>query len=492
MKRKRTGLAVSVAAGTILAFATGCDVTEKLLTVENPGAITIEALDDPALLTVQLAGVVDAYQSAFQWNLEYTQYPTDEVITGLNWEGYARVNQRIISYLEGITASTFENGSRALRMGNDLAERIRVWAADDPATDFNEELATSLVFAGYSAISLGETMCQTVISPDPDDPSSTVLSQLETYAVALPYLNDAITAATAAGEDDLVNLARTGLARAYLGLGDWANAATFANQVPMGFSWSLNYVDQSGGRNPLQNTSNGGNFTLGIHPSFTGTHPSFDATGFAFLDNDIIAPQTDPRIQHAVSDDTGHNGLTPLYKLFQGLRYSEYTGETIAPSSAGCPACTGTDPGDLEWIANFDTDIVLADYTEAQHHYFEALAMQGGSDAAVLTFVNARRAVGNQTALVGLAGQPLIEELRNQRARDLFMGGFRLPDLRRWTRFDAGNGPFTGGSYFPTGTHPNSQWGAYDVWTCFPIPLSEYEGNPNLATPGNPDIPTGI
>ena len=503
MRRKHTGLAVSVTAGTILAFAMGCDVTERLLEVENPGAITIEALNDVALLKVQLAGVIDAHQAAYAWNLEYTQYPTDEVITGLNWEGYARANQRIISYLEGITDNTFERSSKGLGMARDLAERIRVWMADDPDTwksvgktspaDFNPELATSLVFAGYSAISLGETMCQTVISPDPDEPSGTVLSQLETYAVALPFLNEALTVATAAGEDDVANLARTGLARAYLGMGDWANATMFGNQVPMGFSWWMDYVDISGGRNPLQNTSHGGNFTLGIHPRFTGIHPSFDGTGFSFLDNDIIDVQTDPRIQHATRDRTGHNGLTPLYKLFQGLRYGEYTGETLAPMSASCPLCTGIDEDDFEdfLLVNRETDVLLADYVEAQHHVHEAMAMMGGNDAAVLAFVNARRAVGNQAPVV-LAGQALITELRNQRARDFFMGGFRLPDLRRWTRFDPGNGPFDNGSYFPTGIHANVQWGAYDVWTCFPIPLNEYEGNANLSVPTNPDVPTGI
>jgi starch-binding outer membrane protein, SusD/RagB family len=128
-------------------------------------------------------------------------------------------------------------------------------------------------------------------------------------------------------------------------------------------------------------------------------------------------------------------------------------------------------------IAEFDTDILLADYVEAQHHLHEALAMQSGNEGMVLAFVNARRAVGNQPP-VTLSGQALIEELRNQRARDLFMGGFRLPDLRRWTQFDPGNGPFAGGSYFPTGQHPNAQWGDYGKWTCFPIPISEYEGNP--------------
>jgi hypothetical protein len=479
------------AAGAILALAMGCSPSD-LLDVENPEEIQIEALDNPGLVDVQVNGVIDAFQGAYDSPvLEYSQYPTDEVLSGLNWEDYARVNQRIISWLEGPTADIFEQLSRGLRMANDLAERIRGWAADDPDTDFNPALATSLVFAGYSTVVLAETMCQAVISPEPDNPSGTVLSQLETFQAALPYLTEALSVAQSAGEDDLANLALTGLARANLGLGNWADAANYANQVPTGFEWWLNYIDVSGGRNPLENTSHGGNFTLGIHPWFTGTHPSFDGTGFAFMDDDVIAPQTDPRIQHEVFDETGHNGLTRLYKLFQGLRYAEYNGETIAPASAECPNCTGTSPAGMPLLVEFDTDMLLADYLEAQHHYHEALAMQGGNEAAVLAFVNARRAVGNQ-APVSLAGQALITELRNQRGKDLFMGGFRLPDLRRWTRFDPGNGPFDAGSYFPTGTHPNAQWGSYEDWTCYPIPLSEYEGNPNLEKPLDPNQPPGI
>ena len=491
MYRKHTRRMGLCAAGAFLFMVTGCQFTDDLLSVNNPEEIQVEALDDVKLLEVQLNGVVDAVESAYVFNLEYAQYATDEVLTGLNWEDYARVNQRIISYLDGPTASVFELPSRGLRMGHNLAERIRGWAGENPARDFNGDLAKALAFAGYGAVILAENMCQAVISPDPDDPSGTVLSQLETFQAALPYLTEAVTVAQTAGDANLANLARTGLARAYLGLGNWTEAANQADQVTAGFQWWMTFTDVSGAQNPLQNTSHGGNFTLGIHPRFTGVHPSFDGTGFAFEDNDVIAPQTDPRIQHAVTDRTGHNGLTRLYKLYQGLRYGDYTGGTIAPSSGACPGCTGTAPGDMPLLTEYETDILLADYTEAQHHYYEALAMQGGNEAAVLAFVNARRAVGNQAA-VALTGQALITELRNQRAKDLFMGGFRLPDLRRWTRFDAGNGPFAGGSYFPTGTHPNAQWGSYGDWTCFPIPLSEYEGNGNLTAPTDPSTPPGI
>jgi hypothetical protein len=491
MNRTQTRWAVLGAAGALL-FATACN-TDNLLEVNNPDEIATATLDDPALLQVRLNGVVDAFQNVYVGQvIQYATFITDEMVTGLNWEGHARMNERIVAYDEGATDAIFSGLSRTIRLADGLAEHIRGWADDNPQRDFDPALAQALVYAGYGTVVLAENTCQAVMSPDPDNPSDQVLSQLETFQVAVPYLTEALSVAQSAGRSDLANLARTGLARAHLGLGEWGLAAQHASAVTGGFEYWIDYVDIPGGRNPLQGTSHGGNFTHGIHPRFTGMHPSFDGTGFDFRNQGVVAPQTDPRIQHHPNQTTGHNGLTPLYKFFQGLRYSQYTGNTIAPASAECPSCTGTSPNDMVLLTLLDTDVLMADYLEARHHYFEALANQGGNDGVVLDFVNERRAAGNQPP-VALAGQALKQELRNQRGRDLLMGGFRLPDLRRWTRFDPGNGPFAGGSYFPTGPHVNAPtWGNYDVWTCFPIPRSEYEGNPNLAPPLNPNEPPGI
>ena len=501
MRQRHTRWAGMCAVGTILAFTAACNIADELLEVSNPTQIAGALINDLALYDARVAGAEDMFTANYGEDiLQYATYLGDETLTGNNWEDYARVNQRVVSYLEGQTERVYEGMQKGLRQAHNLAEQIKVWQADDPATwtpvgfetaaEFDPGLATSLVFAGYSALVLGENMCQAVISPDPDNLSTVVVEQVEIFDLAIPYLTEAVTVATRAGDDQLLNLARVGLARANLGRANWADAATWANLVPAGFEWWIDHVDISGGRNPLHVYSFGGNFKAGIHPNFTGIHPSFDGTGKDFEDT-IRDEQTDPRIQHWPSDRTGHNGLTRMYKLISGLRYSDYIGETIAPTSAACPACTGTDEDDFSLIGEYDADILLADYTEAQHHYFEALAMQGGNEAAVLTFVNARRAVGNQAA-VALTGQALITELRNQRGRDLFLGGFRLPDLRRWTRFDAGNGPFASGSYFPTGMHPNATWGGYGEWTCYPIPIEEYIGNPELAKPTNPNVPPGI
>ena len=166
-----------------------------------------------------------------------------------------------------------------------------------------------------------------------------------------------------------------------------------------------------------------------------------------------------------------------MYKPYQGRRFSGYTGATIA---------SGAEPGSDVILFEPDTDVMLADYVEAQHHMYEAMFRSGGAEGPILDFVNARRAVGNE-APVGLNGAALFDELRRQRAIDHFMGGLRLGDLRRWKRGGVGD-------FFPTGAHPNPERppGIYGEWTCYPLPIEEYEGNPNLEKPADPTIPPGI
>ena len=231
------------AAGALMVLAT-CS-PDALLQVDNPSQIQLDKLDDIKLMDVQVAGVQDQFLGTYVGTIiQYANYPTDEMITGLNWEDYARANQRIVSYLEGPTNGIFEGLSKPLRMGNDVAERIRGWITEYPERELRDELALTLNMAGYSALVMAENMCQSVISPDPDDPSGTVLSQLEVFEVAIPYLEEALTAAQAVGNSDLANLARTGLARAHLGMGHWAEAG----QIPQRQASLI--VDPPNGRLP--------------------------------------------------------------------------------------------------------------------------------------------------------------------------------------------------------------------------------------------------
>ena len=67
-------------------------------------------------------------------------------------------------------------------------------------------------------------------------------------------------------------------------------------------------------------------------------------------------------------------------------------------------------------------------------------------------------------------GTALVTELRNQRARDFFLTGQRLGDLRRYLK--------GGTDLFPTGKYPVFS-DFYGDNKCFVVPLSEKAGNPN-------------
>ncbi len=464
---------------TVAAFSVVLVACDSILKVNNPQQIPVASLDDTTLIEAQVAGVLAQFQDeytrsngALLWSANFI---TDEQVTGLNWEDYARVNQRIVNYTEGPVRLIWAGLSGIIRQSEDVSGRIEaLLSAQD------KRLALTSVYAGYGYTLTGETMCMAVFGTA-ENPGTAIETPDQIFAHAVPWFQKAISIGGATGQTDLVNLAHVGLARAYLSMGNFAGVIQEASAVPSTFQYWVEYsASQTALNDGLYGNIHGANFNMGVSPWFLqGT----------FGDLDIIDTQTDPRIQHAKDWKKGHNALTPLYKPYQGLRFSGYTGETQAPASAGCPNCTGAvasssgDTGPL-LLYQQDTQVLLADYLEAQHDLMEATLRSGGSEQVVLDFVNARRAVGNEPP-VTLSGSALFAELRRQRSRDFYQGGLRLGDLRRWKRDGVGD-------FFPTGNHVNVEWGAYSNWTCYPLPLEEYEGNPALPKPADPFTPPGI
>ena len=115
------------------------------------------------------------------------------------------------------------------------------------------------------------------------------------------------------------------------------------------------------------------------------------------------------------------------------------------------------------------SNIRFASGLEARYAVIEA----DGANAAMLAFVNARRAIGGKPA-VNLSGAELVAELRRQRAYDFYLTGQRLGDLRRYAA--------TGTNLFPTGKYPVFP-DPYGTMSCFIVPRSEKTGNPNYVSP---------
>lgn len=453
MTRSTFCIRSALAAAGLVALL-GC---KELLTVDNPTQLPITDLNQKTLVPSLVNGVIGdfthMYDDPFIWRGSMF---TDEQVTGVNWEQTARLNLRIVQYNEGDADLMFTSISRALRQAEDVYERLQTLVTT-PASDVN--VAKVRAFAGYSYTVMGEAMCEAVVSTlDPVTGAINFGDHLLTpdslFLRAIARFNEAITLATAAGDANIANLARVGLARAALNAGQNATAVAAASAVPANFTWWLDFSNATARERNNQFTNiSGANHRLGMHPRF------LQSGGQPFGTQRLVASQTDPRMQSDTIWTTGHNALTKLYKIRQGLRFDGYTGGRWS---------TGANPRPAAYTSG--ADILLADGLEAQHHRYEA----EGPSAAVATFVNARRAVGFQTAItytLPAQNAALMAELREQRARDLFQGGFRLGDLRRWKK----NGT---GDFFPTGQHVNAQWGDYQSATCYPLPLEEYEGNP--------------
>lgn len=446
---------------TVLALGTlalgACSVTDQVLEVNNPEELDEELLQNPALVGVMVNGVIGDFQSMysdpFVWRGSMI---TDEQVTGINWEQTARLNQRIIQFDEGDADLMFSDISRALAQADSISKRLRNGLIESPESDIR--LATVLAYAGYSYIAMADAMCQATINV-----GSTLHEPLALYDFAVDRFEDALSVAQSApsgaqtpngnSRDELIQMIHVGLSRAHLNLGNDAEAQSAATNVSPGFFWWVEYNDSDTRTyNVLEARITGANHALGVHPKFVA--------GGNFGVQGLESQLTDPRLQHEPRWATGHNALTPLYKPKSGLMFSNYNGATFA--EGGTPAAYER-----------GTDIAMASYIEAMHNYYEAAGPSGsGPLGTTLEFVNSRRAVGNQDP-VNLSGDALMDELRDQRGRDLYMGGYRLGDLRRWLR--------EGDDLFPSGQHVNDLWGNYGDATCYPLPKEEYEGNPNIS-----------
>ncbi|MDT8341159.1 MAG: hypothetical protein RQ751_06575 [Longimicrobiales bacterium] len=433
-----------LAAGLTLLAVGACSIND-VLEVQNPDELNEDLLDDARFVNVLVSSVkgdlAEFLDDPFIWRGGMI---TDEQLTGINWEQTARLAQRVVAFDEGDADLMFTEISRARQQADSVSGRLKN-LLDSPGTD--ERLGTTLAYAGFSYIFLADAMCQATINSGPD-----ILTPVQMYQVAVDRFNEALPIAQAAGADDLVNFIHVGLSRAHLNLGNAGDVAAHASLVPEDFRWYAEYSDVDPSvENILAIRTQGSNHSLSVHPKFLADSAAYGT------DEDLTPKLTDPRVQHDPVWRFGHNQLTRIYTPFAPLMWDTYNGQTLAD---------GGKPSDLRTV-NDGANIAFASGLEARHNMMEVST----DEAAVLAFVNERRAVGNQPP-VDLSGAALVDELRNQRGRDLFLAGYRLGDLRRWLR--------NGEDLFPSGAHPVTEWGQYSDATCFPLPLSEWEGNPNL------------
>jgi hypothetical protein len=423
------------AVGLLAAAVAACT---DFLAAENPSAVEEQNVTDPGHANIIAAGAIGQFQDAQDdvtyWNGQFT----DELFNRAVFVEEGQIDRReLYSDMTYINAFLYAPMQRARFVAEDAARRLKEILGDTASRDLR--VARSLAYAGYGYVYLGEMMCATPIDLSAPKPPE------EMFAEAITRFEEAIAIATAArthlqtlipvpanavaATDSVRNFALVGAARAALNRDDKARATTFANQVPATFEFRAYY---NGGINIANRNRTYDRLTVGSNANL--------------LNTPFAAMAGDPRVPR-ITAAGGRNSI-PL----SPSSYSTFN-NTV----------TGADFGNVTWVR-------IASALEAR--YIEAEA--AGPTAATLTFVNGRRAAGNQ-APVTLAGDQLMAELRDQRSRDFYLDNHRLGDLRRYKRY-------YNVDLFPKGAYPGSTSGQVynESVDCWPLPTNEINGNPNI------------
>jgi len=431
--------------------AVGLGACNDLLSVENPGKLNDPFLNDPVLVDAMVNTAAAGFNTTIDDLVFAGAILGDEAVNSHNFEQWKRIDLRLIEEDNSILNSNIYQPLHAARFGADsLAGRVKAVYGDTLNNKGRLALARMKNYAGYSYVYLGEFFCESPVNLSASLPSDSLLNRaIADFGEALTYAK-AVRGATVGttSADSMVALATIGTARAYLQLGNKAKAIEFASQVVAGqvfsgdFSWNVAYSENTTLPNDLLFSVNtGSSRQMGVDASFR---------------NLKVGTVNDARVRHTATAQPAHNALT--------ITFSPY----LAPSHGGYNAAE-TDLSKQTFQKS--TSIRLASTLEAKYIIAEAQ----GPTAATNTFVNERRAFGAKNAGgtdVTLSGDALMAELRDQRRRDFFLDGHRLGDLRRYKAQ-------YGVDQFPSGPHPNVDWGNYGTATCFIPTLNERIGNPN-------------
>lgn len=424
MKATRT-----LCAALALTLLGACD---GLLDVNDPESIQGGQLEDPALQQLLVNGVIGEFQFAYGYYALWSGVLADEAFTDHTNVSVREFSLHNFNDLNDITTGAYENIHRARQSADDASARIKTMLGAGASSSL--DMARVMAYGAYAYVLLAEGFCGSPVNLSAEHTPD------ELFAMAIARFDTAITVATAAKQgataanitiaNDLINMANVGAARASLKKGDLAKAKAYASLVPANYEKLVYYSSNSvRENNQLNRPARTADPFLGVAPAFLNLN--------------------DPRVPALPTARLGLNS-NPLFPPQRPFMYTGWI--STAPLTI-----------------DITTNIKFATGLEAQYDIAEA----DGATAATLAFVNARRAVGNQ-APVNLSGAELMAELRNQRARDFYLTGQRLGDLRRYLK--------AGTDLFPKGKYPVFA-DFYGDDKCFEVPLSEKAGNPNYSNP---------
>lgn len=359
--------------------------------VSNPGAIVESDLNTPEAVNALITGMSADFSEEYDGTAFVVARASDDMAGSgsYNTTNFFRVGiinpEDVNGVWEGIQRARWVSEDGLRRMRDDIPE----FAFEGPI------VARAYLFAGLSNRVIGESFCYGVVSVDaplgggnegPQPPSVA-------FQRALNLLDQSVSAASAAGDDDLLAAANGGRAQAYVGLGDWPSAAAAAALVPTDFQYDAIYSDNSGREN---------------NEIWSETHQRQEMTVYDTYMSTFDPP--DPRAPYdncpvtGNCPDAGSDGFTEYWRQ---LKYDE--------RGSNIPAVKGTEMRLIEaeaFLRNNDFPSAMAKINEVRQFY---------GVTPDLTAANIDEA---------------WVHLDHERHLTLWLEGRRLHDLRRWDEED--------------------------------------------------------
>lgn len=418
-----------ISAFFLFALATaGCD---GLFDVSNPGRILDEDLNTPLAVQTLVVGMSSDFSEGYDGQSFADARLGDEMagsgsyfLTGLLRRGVVNPED-----IDGF----WEDAHRARWTAESGIERMK--GIDDYDFQGNPLTARAYLFAGFSNRWLGENFCEVVYSGPYDTDTGEALPRSAAFERAVPHFQEAITHAQQAGATDLLNAARGGLAQAYLGLGQYDQAANIAAQVPTGFEYVALYSDNSGRENN----------EIWVETHGRAEMSAYQALASTFEPPDPRAPWVDCRKTSCRAGSTGADGSTPH---FAQMKYPD--------RGSDIPLVKGTEMRLIEAEAALragDLTKFNQKVNEARSHY----------DLAPIQATSLGSGVSGDRE-----STTAWDILDRERHLTLWLEGRRMWDLHRWDH------PFLDGGiivYEPLNPRRAS---------CFPVSFSECQTNPNI------------
>lgn len=421
-------------AAALVAVAAACGI-DSLLEVEDPTVAAPGTVSTEEAAPTTLAAAIGSFQLAYSGAPGGGSFIDSQITTSGTLTDEFHISESFPTRIDVDQRDTrFDNGTMlALYARLHTARRLAQFSADlhaeFPGTTNTAGHAHALNLAGFTYVLFGENYCSGVPFSGFDEVGAVdygpPLSTEQIFGEAVALFNQALNAATAAGNADMANLARVGMGRAQLNLNDPAAAAATVADVPTDFVYRIFH---SLGTSRQNNGIWGGNQNRrGISVS-----DSEGSTGLPYRSS------ADPRVPQRAGTGVQEVGFDNATPLFLQLKYPAQSSSVILASGvearliqAEAQLRTGGD-----WLGTLNTirSTPPAYYPVADYPGIDGLAAltDPGSDAA-------------RTNL-----------LFTERAYWMWLTSHRLGDQRRLMRqygFSDAEAGFPTGAYFRGGTY---------------------------------------